>query len=222
MAFVGAGGTPTKVLIPAFRDAGADLLRGRLERRHERGRGGTEVRICRGDHGRGGAAGRRADGGGGDCDAARSHAGLVCRALQAGKHVFVEKPLAVRAGELEEIERVYSSLPRPPLLMAGFNRRFAPQVVKMRQLLESVRGPKAMVYTVNAGAVPGGHWTLDAGSGGGRIIGEACHFWTCCGTLAGAPAVQHRTSRVDEQTATLERELCGRVHGNGALPGERA
>ena len=87
-----------------------------------------------------------------------SHARLVCKALRAGKHVFVEKPLALRLEELEEIEAEWNA--RPQVLLVGFNRRFAPHARKMRQLLDTVSAPKFVVITVNAGAVPS--WPLDA------------------------------------------------------------
>jgi predicted dehydrogenase/threonine dehydrogenase-like Zn-dependent dehydrogenase len=134
-----------------------------------------------------------------------SHAGYVLKALAAGKHVFVEKPLCLTIQELGEIETAYAdkaavvpsfSSPRltegARIVMVGFNRRFAPQVQKMRQLLASVSGPKAMVMTVNAGAIPQEHWTQERDVGGGRIIGEACHFIDLLRFLAGA-SVEKRT-----------------------------
>jgi predicted dehydrogenase len=128
-----------------------------------------------------------------------SHAHYVLAALRAGKHVFVEKPLCLTQEELDEIERLYASLltgpAGPPLLMVGFNRRFAPHVQKMKALLEGVPGPRAMVMTVNAGAVPADHWTRDPQVGGGRILGEACHFIDLLRYLAGAHI--ERWSRFD-------------------------
>ena len=119
-----------------------------------------------------------------------THAGLVTRALQAGKHVFVEKPLALTLDEVETIETaldVSSHGLARPLLMVGFNRRFAPLVVKMKSLLDSVRQPKAFSYTCNAGMSPRDHWTQDSAVGGGRIVGEACHFIDLLRYLAGVP-----------------------------------
>ncbi len=113
----------------------------------------------------------------------------------AGKHVFVEKPLCLTLEELAEIEVAYSPLLKrrsnPPLLMVGFNRRFAPQVLKMKALLDSVREPMSMIMTVNAGSIPADHWTQDPAVGGGRIIGEACHFIDLLRFLAGAPIADH-------------------------------
>jgi predicted dehydrogenase len=91
----------------------------------------------------------------------------------------VEKPLALTLSEIDEIERTLAEVRatgKSPILMVGFNRRYAPHVVRMKALLAGVTGPKSMVMTVNAGAIPASHWTQDLQVGGGRIIGEACHF----------------------------------------------
>lgn len=101
-----------------------------------------------------------------------SHANLVRQGLVNKKHVFVEKPLCLTREELEEIKKINHN----QLLMVGFNRRFSPHVVKMKQLLSKLHQPKSIVITVNAGAIPPDHWTQDLAIGGGRIIGEGCHF----------------------------------------------
>lgn len=119
-----------------------------------------------------------------------SHARFACQALDSGKNVFVEKPLAVTLGELHDVEHSYLASRRTgnnPVLMVGFNRRFAPHVVKMRDLLEGMRQPKAVIMTINAGAIAPGHWTHDSIVGGGRIIGEACHFVDLFRFLVGSP-----------------------------------
>lgn len=106
-----------------------------------------------------------------------SHADLVIQALKAGKHVFVEKPLCLREEELEEIRQVYDerlSAGNAGLLMVGYNRRFSPLVQILKEKLPV--GPMAMLYRVNAGAIPPDSWIQDPDSGGGRIIGEVCHF----------------------------------------------
>jgi len=120
-----------------------------------------------------------------------THASFVCQALQAGKHVFVEKPLAIREEQLADIEAAHASANGSgrPLLMVGFNRRFAPQVQKIKALLDTVQQPKSLVMTVNAGQIPPEHWTQDDEVGGGRIIGEACHFIDLLRFLAGSPVV---------------------------------
>ncbi len=118
-----------------------------------------------------------------------SHAAFVCEALRAGKHVFVEKPLALSAPELEQIEKAYTASARESgvKLMVGFNRRFSPLTQKMKSLLQDVAEPKCFILTINAGAVPAEHWTRDRRAGGGRIIGEACHFVDLARFLAGCP-----------------------------------
>ena len=122
-----------------------------------------------------------------------SHAQLVCRGLLAGKHVFVEKPLALTADELAEISDAYDDACHArgcaPLLMVGFNRRFAPHIQKIASLLDTVREPKAFVMTINAGQLAADHWAHDAAIGGGRIVGEGCHFVDLLRYLAGHPIV---------------------------------
>ena len=100
----------------------------------------------------------------------------MCRSLQAGKHVFVEKPLCLTPDECDSIEETLANLQQPPILMVGFNRRFAPLSVRIKTLLDKSPGPKSFIYTINAGALPADHWTNDPSIGGGRVIGEACHF----------------------------------------------
>jgi predicted dehydrogenase len=159
-----------------------------------------------------------------------SHARLVCEALRAGKHVFVEKPLALRIEELTDIEAAQSS--GKSLLMVGFNRRFAPQVTRMKELLRAVPDPKAFVMTVNAGAIPASHWTQDRDAGGGRIVGEACHFIDLLRFLADAPIVEWRRTCMTSGTHdTLSLQLAfadgsiGTVHyfanGSKSFPKER-
>lgn len=120
-----------------------------------------------------------------------SHSSLVLKALESSKHVFVEKPLCLTLGQLEKIQMAYDNAVEkssvPPILMVGFNRRFAPQIMKIKSLIGGVSGPKSFVMTVNAGAIPVDHWTQDPQVGGGRIIGEVCHFIDLLRFLAGSP-----------------------------------
>lgn len=115
-----------------------------------------------------------------------SHADYVVRSLAAGKHVFVEKPLALTHEQLARVERAAVTA-RGRLLMVGFNRRFAPLVRRMKMLLDSIPEPRAFVMTVNAGAIPANHWTQEREIGGGRLLGEGCHFVDLLRFLAGAP-----------------------------------
>ena len=189
VAFIGSGNYATSVLIPAFKDAGAPL---------------TTIASTGGVTGT--QAGRRfgfrrtttdVDGVFSDPHVDKvviatrhdSHADLVGKALNSGKHVFVEKPLALTQDELTSIEHAYASsisAGHSPLLMVGFNRRFAPQIQKMKEMLAGVTEPKTFVMTVNAGVIPPDHWTQDPKIGGGRIVGEACHFVDLLRFLAGS------------------------------------
>jgi predicted dehydrogenase/threonine dehydrogenase-like Zn-dependent dehydrogenase len=123
------------------------------------------------------------------------HAGQVIAALNAGKHVFCEKPLCLSEDELTEIAAAYSSanLSRKSLLMVGFNRRFAPMVERMKTFVDEIRGPLVLHYRVNAGFIPADHWVNDPEQGGGRILGEVCHFVDLLAFLAGAPPISVHT-----------------------------
>ena len=105
------------------------------------------------------------------------HAPQVLAALQAGKHVFCEKPLCLNEDELSEIIQAYNR--SQAHLIVGFNRRFAPMVREMKSFVENVHAPLAMHYRINAGALPPDHWINDPEQGGGRILGEVCHLSTC-------------------------------------------
>jgi predicted dehydrogenase len=113
-----------------------------------------------------------------------SHARLVCEALRAGKHVFVEKPLALTDDEVDAIAEVHAAA--RGVLCVGFNRRFAPLVRRAKEALAKRVGPLAINITVNAGKVPDTHWTKDRSSGGGRVLGEGCHFIDLARHLVGS------------------------------------
>ena len=112
------------------------------------------------------------------------HAKMVLEALRAGKSVFVEKPLCLNNEELEEIKEAYVAAPEGVTLTVGFNRRFSPFATKLKQLVGD--GPKNIVATMNAGFIPADMWVHDLEVGGGRIIGEACHFIDLCSYIAGS------------------------------------
>jgi predicted dehydrogenase/threonine dehydrogenase-like Zn-dependent dehydrogenase len=233
--FIGAGNYATAVLIPAFKEAGARLKtvasNGGVSGLHAGRKFGFEETTTDTDsifadsQVNGVVITTRHD----------SHARLACQALDSGKCVFVEKPLALTASELGDVERAYAKATgegKNCLLMVGFNRRFAPQARKIKSLLESVPSPKSFVMTVNAGAIPPGHWTQDPEVGGGRIIGEACHFIDLLRFLAGAPIVRHSSTQMagsTRDTATIQLSFedgsMGTIHylanGNRAFPKER-
>ncbi len=103
-----------------------------------------------------------------------THAGLVKKGLENNRNVLVEKPIAITEEELKEIKAAYEK--SNSVLMVGFNRRFSPHAEAMRNAAEKLQTPLVMNYIVNAGAIPVDHWTQDKEVGGGRIIGEVCHF----------------------------------------------
>jgi predicted dehydrogenase/threonine dehydrogenase-like Zn-dependent dehydrogenase len=187
VSFLGAGNYATAVLIKAFREAGATLRTvassGGVTGLHAGRKFGFERTTTD-------SSSLFTDAG---TDAVvittrhDSHAGFVLQAIEAGKHVFVEKPLCLTMDEADRIEAALAAAPKPVTLMVGFNRRFAPQVQRMHALLRGASGPKSFVMTVNAGAIPADHWTQDAEQGGGRIVGEGCHFIDLLRFLAGAP-----------------------------------
>jgi predicted dehydrogenase/threonine dehydrogenase-like Zn-dependent dehydrogenase len=120
------------------------------------------------------------------------HARQVIEALEAGKHVFVEKPLCMTEEELQQITSLYARLQKEgaqsPALMVGFNRRFAPFVVELKRHLERIEEPLMLNYRVNAGFIPPDHWTQNGSESGGRLIGEGCHFIDLLTHLTGSRA----------------------------------
>lgn len=131
------------------------------------------------------------------------HAGLVVRALESGKHVFCEKPLCLNRDELAEIEEAWRGAVEagadtgPPVVMVGYNRRFAPLTDEVHELFDAQPGPVSVLYRVNAGHLPSDHWLRDPEVGGGRIVGEGCHFvdWIC--HVAGARPVEVSAATTD-------------------------
>jgi predicted dehydrogenase len=201
LGFVGAGNYASRVLIPAFKAAGAQL--------HTLATAGGTNSVIHGE--KAGFAIASTD----TVDMLAnpainavavvtrhdSHARFVTQALMAGKHVFVEKPLAIDFDGLDEVEAAYRSSQdtgKGAQLMVGFNRRFSPQVQKMKALLGPHKEPKSFIMTMNAGAIPAEHWTQDIGVGGGRIIGEACHFIDLMRFLAGSEIVSVQARRMGD------------------------
>ncbi|MBL8848226.1 MAG: bi-domain-containing oxidoreductase [Planctomycetaceae bacterium] len=119
------------------------------------------------------------------------HARHVLKAIRAGKHVFVEKPLCLTIEELEEIEAaLVAAGSAAPVVMVGFNRRFSPAAKQVKRVFADVGTPLTISVRFNAGAIPADHWTQDDAEGGGRIVGEACHGIDLATYLAGSPPVR--------------------------------
>jgi predicted dehydrogenase len=185
LGLIGAGGFAKAVLLPAFKAHGAVHFRGVVSRQGLSAKSAaerfgfdyadtSEHRVLSDP----------------DIDAIviatrhNLHAAEVLAAAAAGKHVFVEKPLCIREDELTAIEAAYAQ-PGAPRIMVGFNRRFAPLAVRMKSFFEGVAAPLVAHYSVNAGFVPREHWVHDPAEGGGRIVGEACHFVDFLGWMFG-------------------------------------
>lgn len=230
VGFLGAGNYAGRVLIPAFREAGAELhtvvSRSGVSAVHYGRKNGfqeastdSSAMLAEPDINTVVIATRH-----------NAHAQQVVDALRAGKHVFCEKPLCLTMDELTNIQKVYATAGR--LLVVGFNRRFSPHIRKIKTLIENVSSPKSFIMTVNAGEIPANHWTQDPEIGGGRIIGEACHFVDLLRYLAASPIRSHSIQYMDStcrDTATInlhfEDGSTGTVHyfanGSRRFPKER-
>ena len=229
VSFLGAGNYATSILIPAFKNLGADLriissqtgVRGvhagkkygffetTTENNNIFNDLKTDAIVITTRH--------------------NSHSDFVLKGLKAKKHIFVEKPLCLTIEELEKIEAAYEP---SNILMVGFNRRFAPQVQKIKSLLNDVDSPKSIVMTINAGEVASDHWTQDLEVGGGRIVGEACHFIDLLRFLIGKTITGQQIQYMDSSTKdtaniqlSFEDGSIGTIHyyanGSKSFPKER-
>jgi predicted dehydrogenase len=210
LAVIGAGNYGSRVLIPAFKQAGARLdtlvSNGGVTAFHHGHKAGfaqastdVEADVVRNQRVNAVVIATRHD----------THARLACAALAAGKHVFVEKPLALAVEDVDAVEAAWRAAVergQPRLLTVGFNRRFAPLVKRMKALLAPVGAPMAIVYTVNAGAIAPEHWTQSRTAGGGRIVGEACHFVDLARFLTGQPIVDAKITTMGRHPAVAVRE----------------
>lgn len=184
VGWIGAGNFSSRVLIPAFRRAGASL-------EVLASSGGVSAAVV----------GKRNGFSRATSDASLllwdpsvdtvvvatrhdSHADWTARALESGRHVFVEKPLAITIAELDRVAASASA--SKGLLCVGFNRRFAPLIRQAKDALATRRGPLVAMQTINAGKIPSEHWTQQRDAGGGRVVGEACHFIDLARFLVGA------------------------------------
>jgi predicted dehydrogenase len=148
------------------------------------------------------------------------HGRQVLESLRAGKHTFTEKPLCLAVEELEEIERGLAEAPVAPLLMVGFNRRFAPATAAVRDFYADWRGPRTVSVRFNAGALPAEHWTHCEAVGGGRLIGEACHGIDLATALAGSVPVRVFAESVggpDGPAVTDDQCFITLRHANGSV-----
>ncbi len=236
IGFIGAGNYASRVLIPAFKKAGANLktivtsggTSGVVQGKSMGfSNASTDVEALLSDTSINAIA---------VVTRHNSHAEFAKRVLLAGKHVFVEKPLAMTMDEISDLERVYASQERK-LLMVGYNRRFAPHTQKMKELLDTLREPKMLIAVMNAGAIPASHWTQSPAVGGGRILGEACHMIDLLRYLAGSEIISVQARRmgdssgveITEDKATITLGFAdgsvGTIHyfanGSAAYPKER-
>ncbi|MDC3161382.1 bi-domain-containing oxidoreductase [Gammaproteobacteria bacterium] len=195
IAFIGGGNYASRILIPAFKKANADLdtivTDKGLSAVHHGKRNGfrnaaTDVNEAFKD----------------DVDTVviatrhNLHANQIIQSLKKNKNVFVEKPLALKHKEIDEIEKVYKESEKK--LMVGFNRRFSPQIKKMKYLLDAKSKPKTFVMTMNAGYISPDHWTQNKEIGGGRIIGEACHYIDLMRFLAGSRIISFTAKKMSD------------------------
>ena len=196
IGFIGAGNYASRMLIPAFRKAGAHMqaiaslgavssvIQGSKHRFSE-ANSDAQALLTKSDINTMVIATRH-----------DSHAKYVIEAIEAGKHVFVEKPLGLTLAEIDSVAEAYKR--STVQLMVGFNRRFAPQAQTMKRLLQTVVGPKTFMSVMNVGSLPSEHWTQDHEAGGGRIIGEACHHIDLIRFLVGEPIVSVQARRVGD------------------------
>ncbi len=164
-----------------------------------------------------------------------SHAALVIKGITHHKHIFIEKPLAITLDELKQIEEALIDSLFSKVLWVGFNRRYSVLSQKLKSLFFDTKDPKQMVYTVNALSLPKSHWVHDSAQGGGRLVGELCHFIDLLRYFAGCAITNFTVSRVASElidqtnsvTVTLSFEdgslgtLIYTTLGNRIFPKER-
>ena len=193
VSFIGAGNYATVVLIPAFMKSGAKFKKiisdsglsgvhaGKKYKFEEASTDSTSVFKDKDTHSV--IITTRHD----------SHAQYVIEGMKYKKNIFVEKPLCISSNELNEIQSNYDG---SSILMVGYNRRFSPLVKKVKELLASISSPKSFIYTINSGYIPKDHWIHDADIGGGRIIGEVCHFIDLLRFLSGHTIESYSCSKM--------------------------
>jgi predicted dehydrogenase/threonine dehydrogenase-like Zn-dependent dehydrogenase len=146
------------------------------------------------------------------------HANQVLEALAAGKHIFCEKPLCLAESELRAIMRTHSAQDSGRLLLVGFNRRFAPMGVELKKFVSGIHEPLAIHYRVNAGFIPADHWVNDPKQGGGRILGEVCHFVDfLCFLADSCPVEVHGQSLGNPGQYSMDNVLATLKFANGTV-----
>ncbi|MGE3182930.1 MAG: bi-domain-containing oxidoreductase, partial [Phycisphaerae bacterium] len=202
VAVIGTGSFSRQVLLPALKEAGADL-----------------VSVVSAGGVTGVHAGRKFDAQEAATDYRavlqkpnvstvfittrhNSHANMVIESLDAGKHVFVEKPLAIDRAQLDAVSAAAAKHPNKQI-MVGFNRRFAPHAVAIHKALHHRAAPIAINCLVNAGFIPADNWNHDPTVGGGRIIGEGCHFIDLLMFLVGAPITSVSATAIGTQDGRI-------------------
>jgi len=148
------------------------------------------------------------------------HGALVVEALEAGKHIFVEKPLCLTEEELDRIVSIFEvKAPMGLHLAVGFNRRFSPHAERAREFFKDRKNPLVMVYRVNAGSLSAEHWAQDPEIGGGRIVGEACHFVDYMQFICGALPVSVHARRIGRHDSGIVDDQCilSFTFGNGSI-----
>jgi len=201
--FIGAGNYSSRILIPAFVKSGAQMhtlvSRGGVTSAHHGAKNNfkvasTDVKsiVESNDINTVAVVTRH-----------NLHASNVIDALSNGKNVFVEKPLALTLEEIDEIDKVYQEQLNlsNARLMVGYNRRFSPQIKKMKTLIDAIKQPKSFIMTMNAGSIPAKVWVQDIKEGGGRIIGEACHYIDLMRFLVGSKIVSVQARRMGDHPA---------------------
>lgn len=201
IGMIGAGNYASRILMPALKKIGANVgpivtsrgLSGAITaRRFDIEEAGTDIDLILNDA---------------EIPAAivatkhNTHASITARLLDAGKSVFVEKPLAIDREQLDMVRSAYEkqvAAGGTARLMVGYNRRYSPYIVKMKSLLDKASGPKSFIMTMNAGAIPADVWVQDQDVGGGRIIGEACHHIDLMRFLSGHKIVEIKAQRMGE------------------------
>jgi len=143
-----------------------------------------------------------------------SHASLVIRSLEAKKHVYTEKPLCLTKDDLETIRTTYNSA--GVTLLVGFNRRFSPLIQTLKKKLSSDL-PCTINYRINAGQVPKDHWIHDPAIGGGRLLGEACHFIDLCTYLTGSPINKVSAQAMEDKAGLHDTFSIQMTFNNGSL-----